>query len=306
MEIDQKKEIYLGLRLIAHALLAIFVANAANKFFVVDLEYELGHGFYERILAFSGDAPDQYRILPLLPLRLIWSYMPFNHAVLVYNMIFGFGVLELQWQMSRGLQASWRWALGFGLAIAYIYLQYTGWRPDTMGLLLLCYAAAWVLRDMRDASLRMVLYGLCIVALSFSRAEIALIFALFATFYRKRIYAIFIPIPILCQLLLQWVIFPKATYYTKTFMLWDNLKLHYLSHHPATYLILATIVVFWRPIKSFIDRTIEKNHYFYLLIVGYVLLVFVIGRVNEYRLYLPFLPLLLIVAHGRKQPQGPK
>ncbi|MEM7039731.1 MAG: hypothetical protein AAF570_22345, partial [Bacteroidota bacterium] len=68
------------IRLLFHALLAFFLANAANKFFVVDLEYEMENGFYARIFNFQGDAPDQYRILPLLPLKLLCDQLPFNHA----------------------------------------------------------------------------------------------------------------------------------------------------------------------------------------------------------------------------------
>ena len=298
--IMSKQEPPLGLRLIVHALMAIFMANAANKFFVVDLDYELTHGFYARIFQGLGDAPDQYRILPLLPLKLLCGWLPFNHAVLVYNMILGWVVLELQWRLARSLNNRWRWAAGFGLCVFYIYLQYTGWRPDTLGLLALCMAAAMVLKDMRDASLRMVLYGLCIVLLSLSRADIALIYALFATFYRKRIYAVYIPIPIVCQILLQSVIYPDAVYYSKTVMLLDNLRLHYLMHHPLTYLLPAVVLAFWGQIKSFVAATFQKNYYFYLLMVGYLVLVLVIGRINEYRLYLPFVPLLLVIAHGRK------
>jgi hypothetical protein len=295
-----RDKIQIGIRLVGNALLAIFIAHAANKFFVLDLAFELEHSFYGRILQFQGDAPDQYRIFPLLPLKYLCAWMPFNTAVLLYNMVFGMVALELLWRLSRGLAENLRWGLGFGLAISYIFLQYTGWRPDTMGLLVLCMVAALLLRDLRDASLRMLLYGVSIVLISFSRTDIALIYALFGTFYRKRSYALFIPIPIIVQIMLQEWIFPNAQYYSKVFMLRDNLSLYYLSRHPGTYLLAATILVFWKPIFAFVKGTFRKNVYFYLLVMGYGLLVLVIGRLNEYRLYLPFLPLLLLIAHGRK------
>ncbi len=300
IEVSSVKRTPQGLRLVVHALMAIFLANAANKFFVVDLDYELTHGFYARIFQGLGDAPDQYRILPLLPLKWLCDWLPFNHAVLVYNLVFGWVVLELQWRLARELSEKWRWAAGFGLCVFYIYLQYTGWRPDTLGLLTLCLVAAMIIKEMRDASLRFVLYGLCIVLLSFSRADIALIYALFATFYRKKIYAAYIPIPIVSQILLQSVIYPDAVYYSKTVMLLDNLHLHYIVRHPLTYLLPAVVLAFWGQIKSFVAATIQKNYYFYLLIAGYLLLVLLIGRINEYRLYLPFVPLLLVIAHGRR------
>jgi hypothetical protein len=300
MESAFLKDVSPRIRLVAHALLAIFVAQAANKFFVADLDHELLHGFYKRIFEFRGDAPDQYRILPLLPIKWLCLWLPFNHAVLIYNVIFGFGVLEIHWRLGRSLALSWRLGLSFGLSILYIFLQYTGWRPDTMGLLLLCGLSALAIKELRDATTRILVYGLCILVLSWSRADIALIYALFGTFYRKTQYAIWIPIPILSQILMQEAIFPEAQYYSKTIMLADNLKGFYLMQQPATYLFAAAVLIFWRPLRAFWAATIQKNLYFYLLIAGYLVLVLVIGRVNEYRLYLPFLPLLLVIAHGRK------
>lgn len=292
------------LRLCCHALLAVLLAQAANKFFVVDLDYELTHGFYARIFDFRGDAPDQYRILPLLPLKWLCDWLPFNHAVLLYNGLLGLLALELQWRLGSRLSLAWRWGLSFGLAVLYIFLQYTGWRPDTMGLLVLAQGAALGLRDIRDSSLRYVFWGFMVTALSFSRADIALIFALFGTFYRKMSYAAWIPVPILVQLLLKWVIFPDAAYYTDVLMLRDNLRLYYLFRNPATFLIAGALVAFWRPISSFLRDTFRKNIYFYLLVIGYLGMVMVIGRVNEYRLYLPFIPLLQLITHARKPGSG--
>jgi hypothetical protein len=306
MEIASHTRVQDGIRLIAHALLAIFVANAANKFFVVDLDHEEATRFYARIFMGQGDAPDQYRILPLLPLKLLCEglSLPFHYAVLLYNMVFGFAVLELHWRLGKTLAPGTRWAMSFGLAMLYIYLQYTGWRPDTMGLLLLCALAALVIREVRDPSLRWGLWGLGILLLSWSRADIALIYALFGTFYRSYNYAWFIPVPIASQILLQGYVFPQAAYYSKTVMLLDNLSGYYLVRNPATYLILAAMVAFWKPLRAFVADTFQKNRYFYLLMLGYLILVLVIGRLNEYRLYLPFLPLWLVIFHGRKLKQG--
>lgn len=280
------------------------MANAANKFFVVDLDHELTHGFYARIFAFQGDAPDQYRILPLLPLKVLCLYLPFNHAVLLYNCFFGWIVLELLWWLSDKRSLPWRLGLSFGFSILYVFTQYTGWRPDTLGLMTICLASACVLRDMRDAAIRWLFFACGIVALSFSRAEIALFYALFATFYRNKSYAALIPIPILAQVVLQEWIFPNAQYYSKVFMLWDNLRLHYLLHNPATYLIAAAVLAYWRPIRDFVMQTFRRNYYFYLILMGYVLLVALIGRLNEYRLYLPFVPLLLMIPHESKPAHG--
>lgn len=301
MEATPPTPVDVRLRLLGHALLACALAMAANKFFIVNLEHELANGFYAKIFALHGEAPDQYRILPLLPLALLCKWLPFNHAVLLYNVVFGFAALELQWRLVPARWQAHRWALAFALAILYIFFQYTGWRPDTMGLYVLSCAAALALRDLRDRSLRWAAYGLAIVAMSLSRADMALIFALFATFHQNRSYAAFIPIPIIAQTALQRWIFPDARYYTKVFMLMDNLGGKYLLNHPGTYLILAALVVFHRPVWDFVRATIRENYYFYLLLAGYLLMVLLIGRLNEYRLYMPFIPLLLLIVHGRRQ-----
>ncbi|MFM2375283.1 MAG: hypothetical protein RLZZ165_380 [Bacteroidota bacterium] len=283
--------------------LAAFLANAANKFFVADLDHELQYGFYARIFDFQGDAPDQYRILPLLPLKLLCRFFPFNHSVLIYNLVFGFIVLELLWQMSSGFELRTRHGLSFGLSVLYIFMQYTGWRPDTMGLLCLSFAAAWSLRFLKASDGKLLLYGLSVLLLSGSRADIALVYALFATFYCGRLYAIWIPMPVIVQVLMQEVIFPSTQYYSKVFMLWDNLRLHYLLYNPATCLALAALVAFWNPIVHFVRRTSGRSLYFYILATGYFLLVLVIGRVNEYRLYLPLVPILLIIAHESRHAE---
>ena len=74
----QEKTKHILLRIAVHILLAAFLANAANKFFVADLDYEFANGFYEKIFVGLGDAPDQYRILPLGPLKLLCGYLPFE------------------------------------------------------------------------------------------------------------------------------------------------------------------------------------------------------------------------------------
>lgn len=287
-------------RLLFHALLAFFLANAANKFFVPDLEFELSNGFYAKIFEFKGDAPDQWRILPLLPLKWLCDWMPFNTATLLYNFLTGWLCLELIWRLTRLWPKLTRLLISTGFALAFIYLQYTGWRPDTLALLVVCMLALLPLEMQNSKVLRATLLALGIAALSFSRADIALIYAIFMAFWlRQWGYALLCILPILIQLALRFWIFPDASYYTQTFMLTDNLSMKYLVRNPATALILALIVGFAVGKWSKIWEQIKENSYFYMLLSSYLLLVLLVGRLNEYRLYLPFLPLFLYALNGR-------
>lgn len=288
-----------------HFLLAAFLANAANKFFVADLEYEAKNGFYAKIFEFQGDAPDQYRILPLLGLKMLAGYMPFNTAVLTFNFwlsfIFFEGIRMLVLQNLRVQRSKQgRWAIGSSIvfAVGYIFCQYTGWRPDTMGLLVICLGVLLAAGLRKDPATRALLLFIGIIALSFSRADIALVYALFVAIYVFRSWWLRVPlvlIPAGVQALLQFVLFPDARYYSDTIMLKDNLSLFYLLRNPATYLILALVMLYLTDLRDFFRRSLDRFKLFYILVVGYILLVLVVGRLNEYRLYLPILLILIYI-----------
>lgn len=283
-------------RLLVHILLAVFLANAANKFFVPDLEYEAIHHFYARIFAFQGDAPDQYRILPLLPLKVLCTALPFNSAVLIYNTVAAFLVFELLWLLMRGISDSRKYATNLILSATYIYFQYTGWRPDTLGLLLICTLTVLAADRIRDPLLRDGSLLLGTLAIAFSRADIALAFAAYFALYKVRSLPIrlLLPgLPVFIQLVLQTWVFPDAQYYTQTIMLWDNLSAYYIIRHPATYLIIALLILYARPLAAYALWIWKRYPGFCFIVLGYLGLILVVGRLNEYRLYLPFLPLLL-------------
>lgn len=285
------------IRIIFHLLLAVFLANAANKFFIPNLEHELAHGFYQKIFEFRGEAPDQYRILPLLGLKVLNQFFPFNHAVLAFNFLAGFLCFELIYYLLGPLSRLKKLGFNVLLAGSYIYLQYTGWRPDTLGLLLLCLLVVLALK-VKAAAPKWVLLYLGVIALAFSRADIALVYAVFLAIYGGNRIWIRLPlilIPPAVQLLLQFYIFPEADYYTKPVMILDNLSLFYLVRNPASWLILALILGFWSRIWEFFRQTYPQFKFLYFLLAFYFLLVFAVGRVNEYRLYMPFIPLFIWV-----------
>lgn len=300
------------LRLLVHGLLAIFLANAANKFFVVDLDYEVEHQFYAKIFAGVGDAPDQYRILPLLPLKHLCNHLPFNHAVLVYNLLFGFLAFELFWWIMGGLNRRKKFIFNLLFAGAYIYTQYTGWRPDTMGMVCLSalmVSPLFICKPRSNVTLSGTIgMTILLAALAFSRADIALVFAAYLSIYHTRnwpVRIVWCVLPVLVQYLLMVQIYPEAAYYSDQVMLLDNLSGYYLLRHPGTYLLIALGIVFFQPIRQFIRQTWDQK-WFYLLCLAYMGLVLVVGRLNEYRLYLPFVPIFLLIWQHQTTSHGPK
>ena len=65
----------------------------------------------------------------MLPLKFLSSHLSFNYAVLIYNATLGFLVFELFWWIMGGVQVRKKYAFNTLFAGAYIYAQYTGWRP---------------------------------------------------------------------------------------------------------------------------------------------------------------------------------
>lgn len=284
-----------GIRLLVHLLLAFFLANAANKFFVADLEAEFATGFYHRIFAGVGDAPDQYRILPLLPLQALCTQLPFNTAVLIYNFVLAFVFFELLWRLRPDWSAKRRFGLHMLLGLLYIYCQYTGWRPDTMGLLVVAAAATLAAGAARE-KLRLPVILVGVAALAFCRADVALVFGVFFSFrylttWPLRLLVLLVPVAV--QIGLQLGLFPDAVYYSKTLMLADNLSGYYFIRNPFSWMLIAAGIVYRQEILAFVRGTFWNNRYFYGAMAGYLVLVLVVGRLNEYRLYLPFVPLFI-------------
>ena len=87
---------------------------------------------------------------------------------------------------------------------------------------------------------------------------------------------------------------------TSLVMISDNLSLRFLASSPLTYFLIALLVGYWPSIINFIKQ-VAKTHVFVLVAMcGYVVTLFVIARLNEYRLFLPFLPLVLWLIDEQK------
>ncbi|MEM9917501.1 MAG: hypothetical protein AAF990_05360 [Bacteroidota bacterium] len=293
-------------RWLIHLLLAVFLANATNKFFIGDLDYERDHRFYEKIFAFEGEAPDQYRILPLLGIKAVRTVLrlgmadaPFNHAVLLFNFICGFLLFELFFYLLNHRPERDRYLFNFGFAILYIYTQYTGWRPDTLGLLIVGTALIAGLFKLRPGTPSWTIFATTgLLVLAFCRSDIAAIYAVFIAWTAIKGWPLrlaLIGLPFAVQAFLQFYLFADATYYTKPVMIWDNLGGYHLAKNPATWLLAAFLLYNAKHLIHYIRASYRQVPVFYWLLAFYLVLVLFVGRLNEYRLYLPFLPLWMVV-----------
>tara|TARA_B110000444_G_C18572254_1_gene469934 strand:- start:232 stop:606 length:375 start_codon:yes stop_codon:yes gene_type:complete len=111
---------------------------------------------------------------------------------------------------------------------------------------------------------------------------------------------IVVGIPIIVQLLLSNTIYPGAKYYSELIMVTDNLSLLYFINNPTTYLLAALAIFYWERIRELVTHLHAENRFVLIIIAGYILTVFVIGRPNEYRLFLPLLPVILLIANRRQ------
>lgn len=276
-------------RLLVFAFLAGGMAHAINKLFIPELEADAD--VYARLMEGTGHAPDQYRILPIMLLYPFTALAGWSHGVLISNFIAGIFVLLQLWNMAahRGIQV--QTAQSFLFAVVFIFTLITGWRPETLWVLVIFNLTIPWINEYRVSWIR---FFLGLFLLSLARADVAVWIsaALLARNLKDWKYAIAgIGLGIGIQYLLMKIVFPEAAYYTHVVMILDNLSGWYLFRNPATYFILAALLI-WRVqlISWFRNHLDAENQRLLLACVLYVILIFMIGRINEYRLYLWFLP----------------
>ena len=141
-----------------------------------------------------------------------------------------------------------------------------------------------------------------LVLFSFTRADIALLVGLVCSVYMLLgIWekCITVAIPLTCQLLLSTKIFPNAQYYSDLIMVSDNISLVHFLNNPMIYLLSGCAIYYWSSIREFMIHLYQEQK-FILLLAGYLLTVFIVGRPNEYRLFLPMLPIIFLILEKSK------
>jgi len=289
-------KIHLGL-----LLAAIFSAWASYLIHVIPIE-EPSLPILEALIDFSGRAPDQYRVVPYILIGVIRdavNLLPgidveLRYPMLIFDSLFLFlSVLALRKHFSDvgGQGITWY------LLLVYPFLMFDSYRPTASFVLFLAIQIVVFMHNANAGRKNAwpVLTGL-IVLMSFTRADVAFLFAVSALGLGNAstvVKAAIAVIPLVVQLLLGKVIFAEAEYFSQLIMLSDNLSLRFLMSSPLTYLLLGLLMFYWNSVFSFVKRTVQSHTLVFLAMAGYVLTLLVIARPNEYRLFLPFLPLIL-------------
>lgn len=152
-----------------------------------------------------------------------------------------------------------------------------------------------------------VRFSITLLAFSFTRADMALLLSLVCAIYMMQFIAekvLTAAIPIAVQILLVAVIYPDAEYYSDLLMVVDNISLIYFINNPTTYLLVGVVIIYWSETRDFLRNLYVEQSLVFVFLAGYVLAVFVVDRPNEYRLFLPLLPVVLLVLEKRRLGYG--
>ncbi len=253
----------------------------------------------EEIINGVGRAPDQYRYLPYLFLDQIrdiltviigedigwkWPLITFEATFLALGLssLVSYSPKQLDYRI-----------IVITTALIYPFIMFDGVRSIASFVFFMSCFLLLISKSNFFAGRRALFYSV-LVAFSFTRADVAILVGLVASHhmhYRIPEKLVVATIPTLTQILLMQYIFPSAEYFSKVLMFKDNVSAIYIVGNPVTYLILGAIIAYWRKFSDFL-ATVNKHHRFPLILcIGYIATIFVVGRVNEYRLFLPFLPI---------------
>lgn len=290
-----------GLILLITLLGAVFSCWASYRMHILAIE-EFALPILDAVIDLQGRAPDQYRVLPYLIISAIdslASMLPMNTyglrvPILVFDTISLFlCALLLRAKFPRAVSQNFVWLL----FLIYPFLMFDGYRPISAFILLiaiLCISAIMWVRQNANANSPWPL--VTILVLSFTRADIALLYAVIylgATNAPMALRLTALITPLVAQFLLTRVIFPEAEYFSAIVMLQENLRGAFLLGSPLTYLAVALILFYWQAIAVFTKQLFKELPIVGLAIAGYLLLLLVIAMPNEYRLFLPLLPIVL-------------
>ena len=113
---------------------------------------------------------------------------------------------------------------------------------------------------------------------------------------RTRPQSALIAIPLFVQLLLSNLVFSQAEYYSQLFIYAQRqLSLRYLASSPITFALIALLIRYCEAIKGLVSYGAKANKSVVFAMAAYTITLCLIARPDEYRLFLPFLPLILLV-----------
>ena len=296
---EPRKMVYL-------ACLSVFVATCCHILFMARADLPRYYSIVD--LSGLGPAPDQFRVVPYMLIELLRQTLSValnrpmtpGLSVFMFTTVFLFLSNTIVYEQFSAKDDRRILSVLTIVALVYPISMLHGFKIITPFVLFINSLVVWTLAKsagrIRDGS-AIVLIAL----LSFSRADTALFMALFwAINARKQLFQIatLTSIPIASQFLLSFVLFPRSEYYTKLIMLQDNLSLRFISTTPLSYLILGTIVLCHRELMARIKIVLHTHPKSCILLAFYLAALTLIARIDEYRLFIPLLPVILYLSRN--------
>lgn len=280
---------------------ALFSSWASYRMHILSIE-EFALPILDAVINLQGRAPDQYRVLPYILIHgvnIISELTPLNIyglriPILVFDTLcLTLAALAIRATFPRATNQYFVWCL----FLIYPYLQFDGYRPISAFILLISVVNIRAIMAARLQDNNSTIWVLLVVlTLSFTRADVALLYAAVfvgATTATRSIKVVMLTIPLLAQLLLTQVLFPDSEYFSATVMLVENLRGVFLLGSPLTYLVLALLLYYRNEALLFCSKLFKELPIVAVALAGYVALLFIVAMPNEYRLFLPLLPIVL-------------
>jgi hypothetical protein len=284
-------------------LAAAFSAWASYRIHVLPIE-DMALPILAQIVDLQGRAPDQYRVLPYLLIGALHFLQEFfagapstlRYPVLVFDCVSLFAASTM---LRRLLPANSALHFSLALLLLYPYLMFDGYRPISAFILFLSVLAVLSMKELGSANTASAWrYLLLVLLLSASRADVALMIAAAGLGLARPGVLVSITslaIPLLMQGLLQWLIFPEAEYFSAVVMVQDNLSGRFLFASPLTWLLAGLALLYLQQIRTISCFAWRCYRVTAVVVLGYVLTLFIVARPNEYRLFLPMLPVILLL-----------
>lgn len=283
---------------------SLFSAFASYRMHVEPIQ-EFALPILEAITNFEGRAPDQYRVIPYMIIGAIqdifaWvfgdpSYSA-KYPIIFFDAFFLFASTLL---LHRKFPIMNQQLILLVFLLVYPFAMFDGYRPISSYILFLSTVNVLLIFDNALPHRKMMLF-FWIGLFSFSRADVALLMAIIAVInLNDRINFIekllLVSIPLVVQYVLQFVVFKEAVYFSPVIMVSDNASLRFIMNSPLTFLLLALVIQNCRKMQSFFSYLLKSQRYVLFVMLAYVLVLFVIARPNEYRLLIPYFPILLFL-----------
>ena len=254
---------------------------------------------FVHILQGVGAAPDQYRLLQNHLMGVLYIFLDFHWTVASFTALSLAGAIYLF--LTTGfptITQRQKQCLVVILTLLYSVVMYPASRGDTAFILLLSLGLAISIDTNRKAAFVAIL-----AFMTLTRGDLALFAVLFACLWNQPTWSrsawlLLLMMPLVVQLVLQFVIFPEAEYYVEVIVGWQNIKLNTIASTPVFVFAVGVLVLYGSEVGRFLQWWVRQPlRYIAVLALfgGYGVSVFTVALVEETRLFLPLAPFLLLM-----------